>query len=374
MPTVRDIATALEAWAPLASKLDYDNVGLQIGYPERHVEKVLVAVDLTPPVIDEAVEIGAEMIITHHPLFFNAQKRLVGGDPIGELALRMAEGCIAYYTIHTNLDVAHGGVSFGLAERLGLSDIRFLSPAEGTLVKLVVFVPEAHSEAVRLAMAGVGAGRIGEYEGCSFETKGTGRFRPGPDANPTVGNASGISEAVEEVRLEVEVMRWDLDRVLGAMRSQHPYEEVAYDVFPMEKSASRIGSGAIGTLPTPVLLEDFLLTVSERLDADAIRYSGNPRHRIQTVAVCGGSGSSLIGRAIAEGAEAFVTADITYHRFFEAMKPDGVHRIALIDPGHYETEAHSEQQIVDYLTPRFPSVSFRRTQVRTSGMRTFVMT
>ena len=233
--TVRDIAAALEAWAPPASKLDYDNVGLQVGHPNRAVSNVLVALDLTPEVIDEAVEISAGMIVTHHPLFFRPQKRIVSDDLIGGMTLRMAEQGIAYYAIHTNLDLAHGGVSFALAEKLGLQDVRFLEPAEGKLVKLVVFVPETHAEAVRNALAAAGAGRIGDYEACSFETKGTGRFKPGAEASPHIGEAAGGLESVQEVRLEVEVMRWDLNRVLNSVKTVHPYEEIAYDIYTVEQ-------------------------------------------------------------------------------------------------------------------------------------------
>ena len=370
--TVHDIAAALEAWAPPASKFDYDNVGLQVGHRDRTVHNVLVALDLTPGVVDEAVEICAEMIVTHHPLFFRSQKRLLGDDLVGGMALRMAEKGIAYYAIHTNLDLAHGGVSFALAEKLGLQDIRFLEPAEGTLVKLVVFVPETHAEAVRNALAEAGAGRIGNYEACSFETKGTGRFRPGPGAKPHIGEAAGGLESVQEVRLEVEIMRWDLSRVLNSMRAAHPYEEVAYDVYPVEQPASRVGSGAIGALPSVLPLNEFLGEVAKQLDAQCLRYSGDPDQSIKTVAVCGGAGAGLIGRAMASGADALVTADVTYHRFFEALDAEGSHRMAIIDPGHYETEAHTEQLLVDYLAPRFKDVAFHRTRVRTSEMRTFV--
>ena len=372
--TVRDIAAALEAWAPPASKLDYDNVGLQVGHPNRAVSNVLVALDLTPEVIDEAVEIGAGMIVTHHPLFFLPQRRIVGDDFIGGMALRMAEQGIAYYAIHTNLDLAHGGVSFALAEKLGLEDIRFLEPAEGTLVKLVVFVPETHAEAVRNAVADAGAGRIGDYEACSFETKGTGRFKPGAGTSPHIGEAGGGVESVQEVRLEVEVMRWDLSRVLNSMRAAHPYEEVAYDIYPVDQPASRVGSGAIGALPAAMSLNEFLRVVAKHLDAACLRYSGNPGQSVKTVAVCGGSGAGLIGRAIASGADALVTADVTYHRFFEALDAENSHRMAIIDPGHYETEAHTEQLLVDYLAPRFEDVSFQRTRHRTSEMRTWVIT
>lgn len=373
MPTtVHDIADALETWAPPASKLDYDNVGLQIGYPSRHLEKVLVSLDLTSAVVDEAVEIGAHMIITHHPLFFSPQKHLAGTDPIGKLALRMAEAGIAYYAIHTNLDMAHGGVSFALAEKLGLTNVQFLRSPKDMLVKLAVFVPQSHTESVRSAAAGAGAGHIGDYTFCSFETMGTGRFQAGEHAQPAIGKASDAVESVDEIRLEWEVMRWDLPEVIAAVVSAHPYEEVAYDVYPLQKAASRIGIGAVGNLETAQPFSDFLGMVSDTLKTKSIRYSGAPEQPVQRVAVCGGSGSSLIRQAISQGADAFVTADVTYHKFFDALDHNHSHQMAVLDVGHYESEVHTEQLIVDYLQPRFDDVAFVRTNVRTSPMQTFV--
>src|SRR5690606_27426056 len=170
--------------APPASKLDYDNVGLQVGDARREVASVLVALDLTLAVIEEAREVGAGLVVTHHPLLFRPLKRLTTSDPTGALALRLAEAGIAYYAAHTNLDAAVGGVSFALAERLGLAEVRFLAPGEGQLVKLVTFAPATHAEGVRQAMAGSGAGRIGDYEACAFTLRGTGHFRPGTSTDP----------------------------------------------------------------------------------------------------------------------------------------------------------------------------------------------
>ena len=372
MPTVRDLTDALHAWAPPGSKLDYDNVGLQVGHPDREVGGVLVALDLTPVVIDEAVARGAELIVTHHPLLFRPLKRLTADDPTGAIALRLAEAGLAYHAIHTNLDATRDGVSFALAERLGLTDCRFLEPSEGALVKLVTFVPVTHAETVRQAMAEAGAGRIGDYEACAFTLRGTGHFRPGAGTDPHIGEAGGADEAVEEVRIEAEVMRWDVGRVLAAAKAAHPYEEVAYDLYPVEQPASRVGFGAVGTLPEAMPLDTFLARAAERLDAAALRYSGEPTMPVQTVAVCGGAGASLIGRARAAGADAYVTSDLTYHRFFESFDAEGTPRMALIDAGHYETEAHTEQLIVKHLAQRFPGLAVHRTQHRTSPMQTFV--
>jgi dinuclear metal center YbgI/SA1388 family protein len=372
VPTVADIAAALEAWAPPASKLDYDNVGLQVGDARREVGSVLVALDLTPAVVEEAREAGAGLVVTHHPLLFRPLKRLTADDPASALALRLAEGGIAYYAIHTNLDAAPGGVSFALAERLGLEEVRFLEASEKALVKLVTFAPAAHAEAVRRALSEAGAGRIGDYEACAFTLRGTGHFRPGSGARPFIGEAGGAEEAVEEVRIEAEVMRWDLGRVVRALKTAHPYEEVAYDVYPVEQPASRVGFGAVGTLPEATTLETFLAVVAERLDAAALRYSGDPVMPVKTVAVCGGAGASLIGRAAEAGADAFVTADVTYHRFFEPLDTGGRPRMALVDAGHYETEALTEGLLVDWLGRRFPDLAVQKTRHRTSPMRTFV--
>ena len=372
MPTVAEIAAALEAWAPPASRLDYDNVGLQVGDGRRAVRAVLVALDLTPAVVEEARALGADLVVTHHPLLFRPLKRLTADDPAGALALRLAEAGLAYYAVLTNLDAAPGGVSFALAERLGLEEVRFLEPSEGKLVKLVTFAPADHADAVRRAMAEAGAGRIGDYEACAFTLRGTGHFRPGAGARPFVGEAGGPEEAVDEVRIEAEVMRWDLGRVVRAMRAAHPYEEVAYDVYPVEQPATRAGFGAVGALPEPTTLEALLPLVAERLGAAALRYSGDPAMRVARVAVCGGAGAGLIGRALAAGADAFVTADVTYHRFFEPLDAEGRPRMALVDAGHYETEALTEALLVDWLGRRFPGVAFHRTRHRTSPMRTFV--
>ncbi|HYE96749.1 MAG TPA: Nif3-like dinuclear metal center hexameric protein [Rubricoccaceae bacterium] len=372
MPTVRDLAATLEAWAPPGQKLDYDHVGLQVGDASAAVERVLVALDLTPAVVDEAAELKADLVITHHPLLFRPLQRLTTDDPAGALALRLAQAGIAYYALHTNLDAAPGGVSFALAEHLGLEGVRSLEPTEGALKKLVTFVPATHAEAVRRALADAGAGRIGAYEGCTFEVTGTGRFRPTDAARPFIGEAGGPEETVEEVRLEMEVMKWDVARAVAALKAAHPYEEVAYDLYPVEQAATRAGFGAVGTLPEAVPLRGFLAHVAERLDAGALRYAGHPDASVRTVAVCGGAGASLLKHALRVGADAYVTADVSYHRFFEALAPDGMPRIALIDAGHYETEALTERLLTHWLAARFPGLTVTTTRHRTSPMRTYV--
>lgn len=371
-PTIQSIASALEAWAPPGSAQSYDNVGLQVGDARRAVDRGLLALDCTPQVIDEAISIGASLIITHHPLIFTPLSSVTADAPSSHLALRLAEAGIALYSIHTNLDAAPGGVSFALAEHLGLTDIDFLDGFDDTLYKLATFVPRDDVDTVRAALAEAGAGRIGDYEACAFATEGTGFFRPGDATNPHIGEAGGALESVDEVKLEVEVARWTLGAVLGALQSAHPYEEVAYDVYPVKQKNSRAGLGAIGRLDAPMPLRDFLQRVAHRLDAGGLRYVGDPSSSIERVAVCGGAGSDFIGTARGADADAYVTADVKYHEFFGALGRDGTPAMALIDAGHYETEALTEALLRDWLADRFPETDWQRTETRTSPVDTFV--
>jgi dinuclear metal center YbgI/SA1388 family protein len=372
MPTIRDIADALEQWAPPGSAQSYDNVGLQVGDASRSVERAVLALDCTPAVVEEAERQGAELIITHHPLLFQPLSAVTTDDYESAVALRLAEAGIALYSAHTNLDAAPGGVSFALAKRLGLTDVGFLDGFDETLYKLATFVPADHFDAVRSALADAGAGRIGDYEACAFAHEGTGFFRPGDAANPHIGTAGGDLESADEVKLEVEVARWDLGGVLGALQDAHPYEEVAYDVYPVQQKNSRAGLGAVGRLASPESLSDFLGRVADRLDAGSLRYAGPDEATVERVAVCGGAGSDFVGQALAAGADAYVTADVKYHEFFEALGPDGVPQLAFIDAGHYETEALTEALLRDWLADRFNDVDWQRTGVRTSPMQTFV--
>ncbi len=371
-PTVKDIAGFLEAWAPPGSAQQYDNVGLQVGDQRQPVERALIALDVTAEVIEEARVQGATLLITHHPLIFRPLRNLTAGPGPSGLALRLARHGIALYCIHTNLDAAQGGVSFALAEQIGLQAVQFLDRFGDTLVKLVVFVPASHFDVVREALAAAGAGRIGEYDACSFAVEGTGRFRPGAAASPFIGAAGGALEAVRELRLEVEVARWDVQRVVGVLRAVHPYEEVAYDLYPVQQPSTRAGFGAIGQLEQPESLSAFLKRVCAALETRGVRYAGDLSAEVETVAVCGGSGSDLIGKAIRAGADAFVTADVTYHRFFEGLGEDGEARMALIDAGHYETEAVTERLLQQRLREQFPEATWLRTGKRTSPVSLFV--
>ncbi len=369
---IRDVAAALEKWAPLGLAESYDNPGLQVGDPQRAVSNGLVALDMTPQVLKEAKRLKCNLIITHHPLLFKPIEAVTPASYVSDLCLRLAEEKIALYSTHTNLDAVRGGVSFALAEQLGLENVDFLTHREDSLVKLVTFVPENAISNVREALAMAGAGQIGNYSGCSFSSHGTGHFTPGTRSNPMIGSAGGGPQTAAEIRIETEVTRWNLHQVIAALLDAHPYDEVPYDIYPVEQSFRNAGIGATGTLAEPEKLDEFLRRVSTALENQALRYVGDVNRKIQKVAVCGGSGSRYLSAAIEQGADAFVTADITYHHFFDALDVDGRPKIALIDPGHYETEFITEKLLVEFLSDKFPTIKWHETNTRTAPVLTFV--
>ena len=370
--TGSDLHRAIEAWAPAATAQSYDNVGLLVGRTSRPLSRVLIALDLTPEIVQEAIDMEADCILTHHPLIFKPLKRLTDGGLESSMALSLAEAGIALYAAHTNLDAARDGVSFQLARDLGVQDPTFLATLDEGIVKLAMFCPLDNAEAVRDAMFAAGGGQIGGYSECSFTTAGSGTFKPGKGTNPHIGTSSGTRETVSEVKIEMEVARWRLSRVVAAMQEAHPYEEVAYDVIPVEQGFRDAGIGAIGNLDSPMSLGDFLNHTARRLDNPALRFVGDPAQQVQTIAVCGGSGSDFIGQAMGAGADVYVTADITYHRYFEVLGTDGLPRMALVNAGHFETEHCTEDLLADRLTRELPGVRFVTTKHRSAPVRTWV--
>lgn len=369
--TVSDVLRFLDGWAPADLQQPYDNTGLQVGDPAAAVTTALVALDLTHAVVDEAERSGAQLVVTHHPLLFAPVKRLAPGPGPAGLAYRLARAGIAHVAAHTNLDAIDGGVSFALAEDLGLEDVRLLDGFAGQTVQLVTYVPVDHLDAVRDALAVAGAGVIGRYAACSFALRGTGTFRPLAGADPHTGTV-GQREHADEYRLSVELPRALLPRVVAALRAAHPYEEVSYDVIAVEQPSSTYGFGALGRLPETETSRAFLERVCARLGEAAVRYVGDLRRSVQTVAVCGGSGSDLVSKALAAGADAYVTADVTYHRFFEALDAGGRPALLYVDALHYATERCAERLLRTTLADAFPGVRWQRTATRTAPVDTFV--
>ncbi len=370
-PTVSDVLAALEAIAPAGSAMAWDNPGLQVGDPSQPVTRAVVALDCTAAVIEEAIGQNAELIVTHHPLIFEKLRRVAAGAGPSGLAYRLARSGVTLVAAHTNLDAALGGVSFALAEKLDLQDAAFLAPTEEARHAVVTFVPASHADAVRGAMAEAGAGRIGAYQECAFALEGTGTFRPDETARPYTETPTGTLERASEIRLEMEVPRWHLDAVLQALREAHPYEQPAYHVFAALQPDTRTGLGAVGTLPEPLDRDAFLEHVCGALGTPAVRATHGP-DRIHRVAVCGGSGSSFARPALATGADAYVTADVTYHKFFDVLDSRGASRMLYVDAGHFETEHHAEVLLQQALAARLPGVQWHRTGTRTSASDVFV--
>jgi dinuclear metal center YbgI/SA1388 family protein len=329
---IAEIIGIMDTWAPGWSAMEKDNVGLQVGDRQNSVTGILLSLDVTEQVIDEAIKKKAELIISHHPLLFRSIKAVDASDSAGRLILKMAQNGIALFSAHTNLDFTKDGVSFSLARTLGLKNIRFLSPIKNSLAKITVFVPQGNSEKVMHAMSAAGAGTIGEYSSCSFSTAGTGTFRGSAASNPAVGRRERL-EFVEEIRLEMTAPRSVVPQVISAMKEVHPYEEPAYDVFLNERTDPNFGMGALGTLPKPLSLGGFLKTVKRILGCGHLRYSESGARTVGKVAVCGGAGGDLLPEAISSGADIFITSDIKYHAFHSAAD-----RIVLVDAGHWETE------------------------------------
>lgn len=369
---LEEIVSTIHDWAPPGIAQSYDNVGLQIGDLRQNVDKGLIALEVTPAVIQEADESDAQLILTHHPLLFRPLRSLSPTTLVGAMALRLVRSGISVVAAHTNLDAVKDGVSATLAELLGISEPKVLAPYEDGLLKLVTFVPEDHVGRVREAVSHAGAGRIGDYADVAFESRGVGLFRPLSTARPFVGTPGGKIENVSEWRIEVALTPDRLNAVIGALVDAHPYETPVYDVYEMAHTVSGFGLGMIGMLEETVPLSRFLTRICQTLDADAVRFVGDPSASIRKVAVCGGAGRDLIPAAIRKGADAYVTSDITYHSFFDVMSGDGSFGMALIDAGHYETEAATEQLLLRRLTEHVPAVEWTRTAVRTSPIRTFI--
>ena len=345
MMRVREIAQAVEEIAPRALAEDWDNVGLQVGAPESEISRVLVALTPLPEVFEEAGEIGADFLLFHHPLIFQGLKSLDTTSYPGGLISRAIQNNLTIYAAHTNYDAAPEGVSLALAEALSLEDPSKVVAPRGSLRKLVVFVPEENADEISSALTKAGAGVIGEYTHCTFRTPGTGTFFGGEGTDPYTGE-KGRLERVPELRLETVVPAHAAARAAAAIRAAHPYEEPAFDVYPVDGYPEGCGYGRVGTLPEPLAPEDLREHVSESLGFPArLVADSDPGRRIERVAVLGGSGGSFLGEAAASGADAYVTGDLDYH---DALLAESLGLVA-IDAGHAATELPSLEPLAQRL-------------------------
>lgn len=357
---LKEIVQVLETYAPLHLQESYDNCGLIIGDPEAETDCALIALDVTPEVIDEAVKHQCRLIISHHPMIFKGVKKITGNTLTGQMILQCIKNEIAVYAAHTNLDNMHTGVNRMISDKIGLQNLSILEPKTGLLRKLVTFCPDEHADRVRQAIFKAGAGHIGDYDSCSFNLSGQGSFRALDGANPFVGNVNQL-HLENEQRIETIFPVYRQTAILKALFGAHPYEEVAYDIYPLENEFDKVGAGMIGELPAPEQVADLLIRLRKVFKTGCIRHTRMLKRNVSKIAVCGGSGSFLLPAAIHAGADVFVTADVKYHEFFDA---DG--KILLADPGHYESEQFTCELIKNVLSEKIPNFATRISEVITN--------
>lgn len=358
---IKDIIRELETFAPLIYQEAYDNCGLQVGDAEALCHQALLCLDVTEAVIEEAITRQCQLIIAHHPLLFSGVKRLTGRHYTERILMKAIKHDVAVYAMHTNLDNVYLGVNHKIAARIGLQNTRILAPNPGKLLKLITYVPENDAEVLMEALFAAGMGRLGAYTECSFRSPGQGTFRPGQDTHPAIGQPDGPRETVHENRLEVLVPQHLKDKALATLQTHHPYEEVAYELIPLENEHQYLGAGMTGELSEPLSAGDFLRKLKTDMKLTCIRHTELPDKLIRKVAVCGGSGSFLLPRAIAQGADIFITGDFKYHQFFDADS-----RIIIADIGHYESEQFTIEIFSEILKKKFPNFALLFTQVNTN--------
>jgi dinuclear metal center YbgI/SA1388 family protein len=360
---IEDLIREIEKYAPPALQESFDNAGVQVGDTGRPVTGVLLCLDVTEAVLEEAIDKGCNLIVSHHPLAFKPFRSLTGSSYVERCMMKACKHDIVIYAAHTNLDNAAGGVNHHIGELIGLRNIRVLSPQKDALLKLVAFVPEAHAEAVRKALFEAGAGHIGNYDSCSFTLKGKGTFRAGEKSKPFVGKTGHLHTEREE-RIETVLPAYLKHPVTRALLSVHPYEEPAYDFYPLHNTWQKAGSGIAGELPEPVDEYNFLLRIKDLFHVDCIKHSAFTKKMVHTVAVCGGSGAFLIPEAIAHGADVFITGEAKYNDFYDVEA-----NILLAVIGHYESEICTKDIFYTILSKKIPTFALHFSNVNSNPVK-----
>jgi dinuclear metal center YbgI/SA1388 family protein len=360
---IREIIDCVEEVAPVSLQESWDNCGLLAGDSSVDAVSALITLDVTEAVIDEAIANGDNLIIAHHPFIFSGLKKVNGKTETERILIKAIKNDIAIYAAHTNIDVVKNGVSWMMARKLGLQEVKTLSKGKELLKKLVVFVPESHAAVVRNALFEAGAGRIGNYGSCSFNSVGEGTFCGDESTKPFIGQPGELCFE-KEIKVETVFPFYLQSKIVAEMTKVHPYEEVAYDIYSLENKHDSIGLGVVGTLKEAINASDFLAFVKETFCCQAIRVAGNTDRKVQRIALCGGSGSSLISEAMQAGAEVFITGDIKYHQFFE-----GIDKMVLADIGHYESEQFTKELFYEIVTNKFSKFAIRLSEVQTNPVK-----
>lgn len=360
---IKEIVNALERFAPLPLQDGFDNAGLQIGLTEAEATGALLCLDVTEAVVDEAVALGFNLIISHHPLLFKGCKSITGKDYIERCILKAIRNDIAIYSAHTNLDNAPEGVNFKIAEKIGLKNVRILQPKEDCLLKLVTFVPTEHAEKLRKALFDAGCGCIGNYDSCSYNLQGEGTFRAGKGTHPFCGQV-GELHFEPEVRVETILPDFRKGAVLKALMAAHPYEEPAFDLYPLKNTWNEAGSGVIGELEEPETELDFLKRVKKTFEVGCVKHTRLTGRLIQKVALCGGAGAFLAPQAVCRGADVFITGEVKYHDYFHYED-----RILMAEIGHYESEQYTKEIFYSIIREAFPGLDVQMTRVNTNPIK-----
>jgi len=360
MIKIKDITNCIEKIAPLNYAEDFDNVGLLIGDFNTEVTGVLVSLDTLENIVDEAIEKKCNLIVSFHPIIFSGLKKLNGKNYVERVVLKAIKNNIAIYAMHTALDNSFVGVNAKICEVLGLENKKILIPQKNTIKKLTTYVPTKDAESVRLALFEAGAGNIGNYDCCSFNTNGFGTYKGNENSNPVIGEKGNL-HTENETFISVIFEKHQQQNILSALFKSHPYEEVAYDIVNLENIHQEIGLGMIGELTEEMEEIDFLNFVKNTMNAKGIRHSQLLGKPIKKVAVLGGSGSFAINNAIAKGADIYITSDIKYHEFYKAEN-----KLIIADIGHYESEQFTKNILVDILTKKFPNFAIILSQKNTN--------
>ncbi|MBK8610245.1 MAG: Nif3-like dinuclear metal center hexameric protein [Chitinophagaceae bacterium] len=363
---IQEITAFLESVAPAWLQESYDNAGLLTGDSQWSCTGIITTLDATEEVVLEAIERKCNLIVAHHPIIFGGLRTITGKNYVEKTIVAAIKNDIAIYAIHTNLDNVLHGVSATMADKLGLINRKILSPKMETLKKLYTFVPVEFAENVRSAIFNAGGGHISHYSECSFNMAGQGTFKPGEGTHPFTGKV-GIRHTEDEIKMEMIFPAWHQNAIVAAMKSTHPYEEVAYDIISLDNENQTVGSGLVGELPESLSETRFLSLLKEKFDLSVIRHTALLNKPVKKIALCGGAGSFLIGAAVATGADFYITGDVKYHEFFDANS-----RLVIADIGHFESEQYTIGLLFDILSQKFPTFAVLKTGVKTNPVHYFL--
>ncbi len=362
---IKEIISEIEKFAPLIYQEDYDNSGLIVGDKNNLCTGVLVSIDTIEEIVDEAIKLGANLIISHHPIIFSGLRRITGDNYIERTVIKALKNDIAIYASHTNMDSVYAGVNGTICKRIDLVNCKILKPARGNLKKLVTFVPVEHADNVRNAVCEAGAGHIGNYDFCSYNSEGSGTFRASENAKPFVGKKNELHYE-KEIRLETIFPVHLKSQIISALLKSHPYEEVAYDIYSLDNQCNNIGAGMIGELREATDEHEFLRRLQQIFNVKIIRHTPFLNKAIKKVALCGGSGNFLLQNAINQNADIFISGDFKYHQFFDADN-----KILIADIGHFESEQYTKNLFYDILKEKFPNFAVHFSTVNTNPVQYF---